>query len=359
MKFSLKPKNKTPEPKQKFDSDIVAIVDLDLIKHSVAGVGETRSIIAKHKKSGKEQTYNTRTEFWGRGKKIGGKLAEYNSILAEKGKEPYTKDDFEITDVQNPEPIENILHSAKMMVLSALESLGTNNAEYFIGEGSGFRVNISTLLEYKANRKDAIKALYLQDVHDYLIRTFKPKVITGIETDDAVTIRAVDDPNAVVVTRDKDAYSQPTKVFNPDRPKMGIVDCDCFGELWIDDSGSISKVRGKGRLHLYQQCISGDAVDNFKFNCFSDKKWGEKSAYKVLVDCKNDKEALEKMIEVAKDLYPEPKVVEGWRGNLFQIDWLYVLREMFLLAKMKYSDYDHEILDDWFIRYGVNYKYEG
>lgn len=358
MSFSLKPKQTKLEPDKHPDSDIVAIIDMDYVKYSVASVGEKRSIRVIHKASGRERKFNNRTEFWGRSKKtIGGWLGEQNEKRVEKGLKPFTKEDFEVENVRVTEPLENVLHSAKQMVLSALEALGTDKYEAYIGEGDSFRLNLSTLLKYKGNRDDLEKPLLLDDVTDYLKRTFKPTIVRGIEADDAVVIRAKGDPNAIVVAVDKDTYSQPVKMFNPNRPEQGVVDCDCFGELWLEGKGSNQKVRGKGRLHLYYQIGSQDSIDNFKLNCFSDKKWGSKSAYKALVDCQDDKEALEKLIEISKNLYPEPKVVTGWRGNQFTIDWLYVLRECFLMAKMKYSDYDHETFDDWLDKYGVKYEY--
>lgn len=353
MSFSLKPEQPKLTTEKHPESDITAIFDLDYVKYSVASVGEKRSILVTHKKTGKKKEFENRTAFWGRGGKIGGWLGEQNKKRIEKGLKPFEKEDFEIEDLQEPEPLENVLHSAKQMVLSALDALGTDKYECYLGEGDSFRVNVSTLLKYKGNRDDAIRPVLLKEVTDYLVRTFQPKVVTGIEADDAVVIRAIGDPNAVVVAVDKDTYSQPVRVFNPNRPEQGIVNCDCFGKLWMEGN----KVRGKGRIHLYYQIASQDNVDNFKLSCFSDKKWGAKSAYKALVDCKDDKEALEKLIEIAKNLYPEPKVVTGWRGNQFTIDWLYVLRECFLMAKMKYSDYDHTTFDDWLTKYGVEYEY--
>jgi hypothetical protein len=150
MAFKPKSKNNKQSPisENKHDSGLIAIIDLDFVKYAVAGVGEKRSIIARHKESGREKEFDNRTAFWGRGKKIGGWLGEQNESREEKGLELFSKEDFEIQDVQDPEPLENVLHSAKLMVLSALDALGTNNYEAYIGEGESFRVGLSTLMEY-------------------------------------------------------------------------------------------------------------------------------------------------------------------------------------------------------------------
>jgi hypothetical protein len=66
----------------------------------------------------------------------------------------------------------------------------------------------------------------------------------------------------------------------------------------------------------------------------SDLKWGDKSAYKALKDCKDDKELFQAAVDIFKKLYPEPKVVTGWRGNEIHINWLYVMQECFHMAHM-------------------------
>jgi hypothetical protein len=75
-------------------------------------------------------------------------------------------------------------------------------------------------------------------------------------------------------------------------------------------------------------------------------KWADMSAYNVLKDAKNDKEALEAMVRGYKTLYPAPKTVKGWRGEDIDIDWLYVMRENFTLARMlRWEDDKVDVLD--------------
>ena len=80
--------------------------------------------------------------------------------------------------------------------------------------------------------------------------------------------------------------------------------------------------------------LAGDSADSYKANCFSDLDFGDKSMYKVLKDCKNDKESLQAVGEAFQLMYPETKTVVGWRGNEFEIDWKYVLNEMWSMAHM-------------------------
>lgn len=306
---------------------MIGVLDLDLYKYHAAAAGETRSVLVTHKASGREKEYQTRTEFYGDWrKKDGGALAVIN-----KGRtSPFEWEEFEYTDIQRPEPIENILHTAKTMVEKDLKASGASSYKAFLGKGESFRVELSTLLKYK-DREHLLKPLALDEVTDYLERKFNAEIITGIENDDAVVIECYGSKNKFAIIEDKDFWGSPIKVWDRNQQERGIVDCNKFGKLFLDDK---NKVRGEGRLFFYYQMCSEDLTDNYKANCFSDVRWGAKSAYKALVDCKDDVEAWNKMKEVFLLLYPEPKTVLGWRNDPIEITWDYVLNEMFMMARM-------------------------
>lgn len=310
-----------------------AVIDLDFVKYAIASVGEERTIEVTHISSGKKKSFKTRTEFYGHhAKKAGGWLAETNKLRVEQGQPLFLVEDFLIEDKQTiSEPIENILHSAKMMVDSALEKSGATSFTAFSGKGDSFRVELSTLLKYKGNRDGMVRPLQLDEVTDYLNRKYSAHIITGIEVDDAVTIETYNDKDSFIIGVDKDYYSAGTMFFNTNRPEEGIVDCSGFGRLWEDEK---KKIRGVGRLFKYWQVLSDDTSDNYAANCFSEVKWASKSAYKALKDCTNDTEAFVALKDSFQLLYPEPKIVTGWRGNEIEIDWLYVMQECFNMAHM-------------------------
>jgi hypothetical protein len=388
--------------KQFPNSDIEAILDTDWCAFSIASVGDAQYIEATHKKTKKVAEFKNVTEFRGVGKKIGGWLAERNEILKAKGKPLYTLEDFTIEQKQrrkkeyttktismddwmdglddefsdytyveteangtevkirkeltDDEALINIFHSAKAVIVKALEDLGTHKYESYLGRSGAYRLNISTLMKYKGNRDKTLKPLVFKDVVGYISDSFNSTMIDNIENDDAVVMRAYKDPNAVIVGEDKDFYGQPVKFFNANRPEDGIIDGDCFGELTTYDKKK-SKTIGFGRLFLYHQICTGDASDNYKANCQSEVKYGTKGGYDDLKDCKDDKEALEKLIEIYKRLYPKPIVVKSWRGNPMLIDWLYVARENFKMAAMLRFEGDSRTLDTEFAEYGVEYEY--
>lgn len=309
-----------------------AVVDLDAFKYAAAYVGEKRTIVATHKTEGWSKPYKNRTEFYGHWKKkAGGDLKEIN-----KGRDsPYLVEEFDIQDVQTPEPIDFVLYTAKQMVDKALIASNAKSYEAYLGEGESFRVELSTLVKYKGEREKTIKPLHLPAVTEYLKNKYKAEVIRGIEADDMINIRCYKQPNHFAIIEDKDAWGCPINVFDINRQERGIVNCNKLGHLFLDKKGD---VRGEGRMHFYWQMISEDTVDCYKANCFSDIEWGKVSAYNTLVDCKTDSECWQAMVDTFKYLYPEPKIIQGWRGEDILIDWKYIMQEQFNMAHMLRSE---------------------
>ena len=331
-----------------------AIIDLDFVKYAIASVGDQRTIEVTHLPSGKKKSFNTRTEFYGHhSKKAGGWLGDANKSRIEQGKKSFGLDEFSIEDKQDiSEPIENILHSAKMMVDTSLEKSGASGYKAFSGKGSSFRLELSTLLEYKGNRNSMVKPLQLDEVTEYLNHRYNAEVITHYEVDDIVTMETYKDKNAFILGVDKDYYGAGTRFFNVNKPEEGIIDCSGFGKLWEDDK---KKIRGYGRLFKYFQVLSQDTSDNYAANCFSEKKWADKSAYKALKDCKDDTEAFIALRDSFQLLYPEPKIVTGWRGDEIEIDWLYVMQECFNMAHMLRFKDDFINVKITMLKLGVDY----
>ena len=304
-----------------------AVIDLDLFKYHAAAAGETRSVLVTHKATNRTIEVANRTEFYGDWrKKEGGKLAEINKSRTS----PFLWDEFEYEDIQRPEPIENVLHTAKVMVEKDLKSSGAKNYLAFLGEGESFRTELSTISKYK-DRDSLLKPLLLGEVTEYLRKKFKAEIVTDIENDDRVVIECFKRPDRFAVIEDKDFWGCPINVWDRNQQERGIVSCNKFGKLFLDDKG---KVRGEGRIFFYWQVCASDKTDGYAANSASDQRWGDKGAFNALVNCKDDKEALVALVQVYKDLYPEPKMFTGWRGEEFEIDWLYVASENWHMARM-------------------------
>jgi hypothetical protein len=316
-----------------------AIIDADFIKYMAAACGEKRSVIVTNVHTGEELTFKNRTEFYGRGKnKNGGWLGDYN--LAKNTELSYT--DFTIQDVQTKLDFSNCTNVVDYQIKQGLAGIGTSKYKAFIGRGDSFRVERSTLLKYKGQRTNLLKPLYLKDVEEYLIDKYNAEIVTVIENDDRCVMECYKQPNNILLAAEKDFYSCPVKYYNA-ATKVGTINCDKFGKLSLNEK---KEVKGYGRLHLYYQTCAQDDSDNYKAHCMSDVAWGEQSAYKALVGCKNDKEAWEAIEGVFKHLYPEPKEVAGWRGDTILIDWAYVLNECFDMARMLRYDGDRVVATD-------------
>ena len=309
-----------------------AVIDLDWIRYAAGFVGEKREIQAIHKSSGDVRTFKNVTEFYGRGKaKNKGWIGKWNE---EHPDNQITSDDFEIMEIQKPEPIANVLHTAKKMLEGALRSVNADDFIGYYGKGDSFRVERSTMLKYKGNREHLKKPLLIDDITHYLEKQWGAICVEGLEADDHCIISAYRKKDHIVVSPDKDTAGCEVLWANPMK-EFEILDCSGFGRLWLENEGTDKeKVRGVGRLFFYYQVAYGDDVDNYRANAASATPWGSKSAYVNMADCKNDQEALEALMRIYQHLYPETVTIEGWRGDIIEVDWLYAMTEVFDLARM-------------------------
>lgn len=303
------------------------VFDYDFIKFAAACLAEERTIKVVHKQSGREKFFQTRTDFYGNWhKKNGGWLSEQNK----KRTTPFLVEDFEIFDLQTPKPKSHAIQCAKTQIESILHKVEADSYYGFVGKGKSFREDLSTILKYKGTREGLLRPIYLDDVAEYIVKNHNGEYQEHSEVDDRVVQEWHRDKSLTVVGGEKDFMGCEINFFNPstmDTP-MKIRG---LGGLYIDAK---KKVRGHGRMFKYHQCLSSDSADNYAANSASDVKWGEKSSYNLLAPCKTDKECFEALVKGYKTLYPEPKMITGWRGNKIEVDWLYVLNENLNLAHL-------------------------
>ena len=95
--------------------------------------------------------------------------------------------EWEMAKTINPEPLSHVLHRVKlqMQVILGLKDV-TSNSVFLSPPGKIFRHDIYP--EYKANRKDADKPIYYQEIRDYLRKQWKASVVEGYEADDMLGI---------------------------------------------------------------------------------------------------------------------------------------------------------------------------
>jgi len=347
--------------------------DFDFIIFDAVCIAEERFIKAKHIPSGREMEFKNKTELWGHhAKKAGGWIAEQNK---EAGNDYWKPSDFEVVECQRPKPFkvkgvdpftkepnekydyfispwEGAKNVLDKKIKDICDKLGTNEYYGFTGSGKTFREDVATIIPYKGNRDKMLRPLLLDKMKEYVCQRHSAKMVSGLESDDYCNIEThngylnwkyfgeKDEDKIIQVAEDKDTKQCQGFHFNPNKDKSARL-IEGFGSLWLNAEGDVD---GCGRLWLYYQVASEDTADNYCANCASDVKWGSKSAYNELVDCKDDKEAFEALVRVFKKLYPSPKTITSVQGKEIEIDWLYVLTECFNLAKMLRSE-DEKLTD--------------
>ncbi len=301
--------------------------DFDYMKYTIGSISEKRTIMVTHKQSGNQKEFKTRTEFYGHyKKKAGGWLAEQNANRLT----PLVPEDFDIVDVQTPETERFALRAVNQHISGITDKIGSTDYYGYIGKGDSWRVEASTILKYKGSRIDGLRPIHLDAIEHHLEKKHGAIVVRDLEADDHCVIDCTANPELILVGVDKDYDGCQLRLLNPDKmdrweQRGGI------GRLYI---GSDKKVRGEGRMFLYHQVLSGDSSDEYFANSASDIKWGDKSSYALLSKCSTDKQAFEALVQGYKMLYPEPKEINGWRGDKINIDWLYVMQENFDMAHM-------------------------
>ena len=99
--------------------------------------------------------------------------------------------------------------------------------------------------EYKANRKDSVKPIYLEQVREHLVTHWNATVSDGCEADDLMAIEQTKNPDETIIcTIDKDLLQVPGKHFN----------------FIKSEFKNISPI--EGRFNFYWQFIMGDKSDN-------------------------------------------------------------------------------------------------
>jgi hypothetical protein len=315
------------------------ILDADFICYTVACVFQETYILATHPSIPETVKLKNKTELWGKApKREGGFVQEYNELNFASLK----PDEFTFTEHQEALPLERAKKSVDTRLQGLLQETGASSYVGFVGRGELDRVQMSTLWKYKGQRElVGMRPIHLSALKQYMVDEHNCIFIEGAESDDAVSEAGLnaytkwkatgkESDKGIITFADKDLCqvdSWQYHVGQCSKPELRVG----FGKIARDEKG---KVRGWGRLHLYWQVMGQDASDNFSAACFSDVKHGDIAAFNLLSECTNDKQAFEALVKGYKKLYPEPKVVVGWRGDEIKIDWLYVLQECFDLAKM-------------------------
>lgn len=309
------------------DENTVVLIDGDQSAYVLAAANESRTIEVTHKQTGRKKEFKNRTEFYGSKKTtLGGWLADTNLQREIKNLPLFTKEDFDIEDVQTAEPLEYCLGGIKQKISSTLNHLGLENYKCILGGKNNFRLNLPAPQQYKSNRNDTLRPLQLKDAREYLIKHHNGIVVDNIEADDLLSIygRASYDNylktgkfNYIIVSFDKDQLSVPTFMFNNfaeagklKHPVPMFVD-DGVGGLFLEKG----KLKGYGFKFKMSQMIRGDTSDGITPYQPFGIKFGETSAYKLIEPCKTKQECLQVVVDQYKEWFPEGVKFTNWDGQ--------------------------------------------
>lgn len=304
----------------------ILIIDGDLIAYRYAAAAEERSVIVKHLKTGKEKEFKNRTEF--------------KDLLKEKGME-YKPEAYQIVDVQKPEDVSFALGTIKRLITKLQDFSWCDRTEIYLGSGKTFRHSLPLPTPYKDNRDGLLKPVHLDAARDYMKSKYNAKIISDIEVDDMVTIRAYEELSQnnepILVSVDKDSYQS-----------QGVVLLNWMHEEWklekIPEVGTLYKdkaaIKGSGLKFLAFQTLAGDNADTYCGYQLSKLKYGPTKAMKALESAKTEQEVMQVLVNEYKRLYPDPVEYTDCHGQHHVADWYDLLKLYWQCAYMKRSRKD-------------------
>lgn len=320
-------------------SKIIAIYDADSLAFRASAVVDNRSVEVKHLPSGRTKIFKTRTEF--------------KDMLLDKGME-FKAEHYEFTDKQDAEPLVNVCKILKNQINSINSALCADEYLMCLSGKENFRDSLSLPSKYKGQRDGLMRPVHLKAAKTYLWRNHPSLLANNREADDDLIIKGYDYLNKgyipILVSVDKDAYSASGLTlydFTADNPKPELV--PDFGSLW--DTGK--KITGRGFVWLMFQMVNGDIADHWKPSEIAGKKYGEKSAYKLLKDCKTEHTALTKVVNQYKEWYPESFDYVDWTGKKCRADYKDMFQLYFKCARMMQHENDDLNAAKFCYKYGV------
>jgi len=130
-------------------------------------------------------------------------------------------------------------------IVEFVETLGGTKFTVCLSDSENFRKQLYP--EYKSNRVGVRKPVVFSALRDYLIDNWDCQFWPRLEADDVMGILATGKDECIIVSADKDLRTVPTKVYNPSKPDLGVID---VSETEAD------------RNHLIQT-LTGDRTDGY------------------------------------------------------------------------------------------------
>ena len=127
-----------------------------------------------------------------------------------------------------------------VLVQQIIEATDANGTILYLTGKNNFRKKINP--DYKANRKDTVPPVYLQECRQYLVDNHNAIISDGCEADDLLGINQKDD--TIICSLDKDLRMIPGNHYNWTKVELDRV------------------TKQDGLRHFYKQMLIGDKSDN-------------------------------------------------------------------------------------------------
>lgn len=128
-----------------------------------------------------------------------------------------------------------------------------DKSQIFLSGGENFRKRIYP--DYKANRTDQERPVYLEPLREWLVTEWGAKVTDGIEADDAMGIAQKE--GTIICSLDKDMLQVPGWHYQWEIQGTGST-----GKKWVKDASMTLVDPLQGQFNFYWQLVMGDRADN-------------------------------------------------------------------------------------------------
>jgi len=319
---------------------VALLIDADIVCYRAAATIEARTVEVKHIKSGRVKVFDTRTQF--------------KDFLKAKDF-VYNAEDYEFTDIQTPQDVSHATYIVKNQIKRLKDKFKPEVIKLILGGKNNFRDNLPLQKQYKSNRKDFIRPVHLKEVREYVRKVQDAEVVDFWEADDAVVYYGYDylekGYDVIICSQDKDALAYSgLKVYDFTKEDAEPLLISDLGELHLNAK---DEVKGSGFLWYCQQMLIGDTTDFYRPFEVAGIKYGEKTAYKVLKECKTRQEALEAVISEYQRIYPGEVIYTAWDGSEIVTDYVGMLKLLHKCVRMMETSFDKLDFIEFALRYGV------
>lgn len=149
------------------------------------------------------------------------------------------------------EGLDEAIWRTETIVAQIYHDLNVNEAEWYISGQGNWRFEYYP--DYKANRKDVPRPMWLEDVREHLLLKYKAEIVNEKEVDDQCGIRLTQEGmNGICASLDKDMLTVPGQHYS----------WETRGATWVKPARRILVSPFDALRSFYKQVITGDQADN-------------------------------------------------------------------------------------------------